>query len=75
MAIFAYLRERHEQFETAYGRQVEWEDLPHRRACRVADYKDDSTIEQQERFAEYVEWFIDAGQRMRSAVAAVGSPP
>jgi hypothetical protein len=72
--IFEYLRERREEFEASYGRQVEWEDLPHRRACRVSDYKYGCTIDQQERYAEYVEWFIDAGRRMRAALAAVGSP-
>lgn len=74
MEIFDYLRQRREQLEAAYGGRLEWEPLPTRRACRIADYKEGCPIEQRERFDEYVEWFIDAGQRLRVALAAVGSP-
>jgi hypothetical protein len=75
MQIFDYLRQRREQLEASYGGPLEWEDQPKKRFCRIADYREDCTIEQVERFDDYVDWFIDAGQRLRAALAAVGSPP
>ena len=75
MEIFDYLRQRQEQFEAAYGGPLQWEDLPNKSACRIADYKHGCTIEQRERFDEYVEWFIDAGKRLRAALIDVWSRP
>jgi hypothetical protein len=40
----------------------------------MSDYKYGCSIEQQERCAKYVDWFIEAGHRMRTSLAAV-SPP
>lgn len=75
MEIFDYLRHRQEQLEAAYGGPLQWEDLANKSACRIADYKHGCTIEERERFEEYVEWFIDAGKRLRAALIDVWSRP
>jgi hypothetical protein len=71
--IFHYLEKQQEQFEAAYGGPLSWEPLPNKSACRIADYKQGCTVEQRERFDEYIEWFIDAGKRLRAALIEVWS--
>jgi hypothetical protein len=36
--IFLALRQQQAAIEQAYGRPLEWEELPSRQACRVGDY-------------------------------------
>jgi Domain of unknown function (DUF4268) len=72
--IFQYLRDRHEQVEGAYGHALEWEELPTKRACRVAQYKDDGPVADSERWEEYIAWFLDSGTRLRAALGAVALP-
>jgi hypothetical protein len=74
MEIFEHLRGHKDQFDAAYGRPVEWEELPHRRACRVADYRENSGVADEAQHTEFVDWFIDAGIRLRRALVAVGPP-
>jgi hypothetical protein len=60
--------------EQAYGRLLEWEELPSRQACRVGDYTE-GDVTQTERHDEYIEWFLDAGERFRRAMAIARVPP
>jgi hypothetical protein len=60
--------------EQAYGRPLEWEELPGKKACRVADYAE-GDVTQTERFDEFIEWFLDAGTRFRRAMAVACVPP
>lgn len=69
-AMFDALAEQRAAFEEAYGRELSWERLEHRKACRIADYRE-GTIEQESEHEDYISWFLDAGDRMRRAVAAV----
>jgi hypothetical protein len=69
--LFSSLRERLDEFEAAYGRALSWEELPNRRACRVADYKDGCAVTEVERHDEFIEWFLDAGTRLRRALSTV----
>jgi hypothetical protein len=57
-----------------YGRPLEWEELPGRQACRVADYAE-GDVTQTERHDEYIDWFLDAGARFRRAIAIAHVPP
>ncbi len=68
--IFGALLDDRQAFETAYGRAVEWEALEGRRACRVAEYTP-GDITQADRYEEFSAWFMDSGERLRRAVAAV----
>ena len=71
MELFLQLRNRQDQVEAAYGRPFFWEELPNRRACRIADYKDGCKVTEEERYDEYIDWFLDAGTRLRNALKAV----
>jgi hypothetical protein len=74
LEIFEHLRGQREAFDAAYGRPVEWEELPQRRACRVADYRENSGVADEAQHPDFVDWFLDASVRLRRALAAVDSP-
>ena len=74
MEIFEHLRNRQEQLEGEYGRALNWEELPGKRACRVADYTDSCSVLDRERHDEYIEWFLDAGVRLRRALKLAALP-
>jgi hypothetical protein len=69
-AVFDALDERREEFEAAYGRQLQWEPLEGRKACRVFEpYEGD--VENEAEHEKYIEFFIDAGERFRRAISSV----
>jgi hypothetical protein len=74
-AIFEHLSRQREAFEAAYGRPLQWEALPNARACRVADYRDDADVTFEDRHDEFIDWFLDAGVRLRRALSAIEAPP
>jgi transcriptional regulator with XRE-family HTH domain len=56
--------------EAAYGRSLEFEDPGReRRAVRIAEYRE-GHISRSEEYGDYIEWFIDAGLRLRRAIDA-----
>jgi hypothetical protein len=59
--------------EQAYGESLSWEELPGRRSCRIADYKDGCSITEIERYEEFIDWFFASNQRFRRALAAVAA--
>jgi transcriptional regulator with XRE-family HTH domain len=62
--------------EAAYGRSLEFEDPGReRRAVRIAEYRE-GHISRSEEYGDYIEWFIDAGLRLRRAIDAylAGAP-
>jgi hypothetical protein len=70
---FEGLLEQKEALEAAYGRPLTWDPLPDRRACRIAEYRDGAINRMAEHDA-YMDFFLDAGERMRKALAAVRLP-
>jgi Domain of unknown function (DUF4268) len=74
MEIFDHLRDRRQQVESEYGRVLTWEELPGRRSCRIADYKDGCSIVDSDRHEEFVDWLLDAGERLRRALSVVALP-
>jgi transcriptional regulator with XRE-family HTH domain len=57
-----------QKMEAAYGRPLEFEDPGReRRAVRIAEYRE-GHISRSEEYGDYIEWFIDAGLRLRRAV-------
>ncbi len=73
-AIFNHLFAQRETFESAYGRELEWESLPGKRASRIADYRPEAEVSDEEHWDDYISWMIDAGVRMRAALAEVDLP-
>jgi hypothetical protein len=72
--IFNALWNQRREFESAYGRELSWEPLDHARMCRIADYRHEGDVTFTDRHDEYIDWFIDAGVRLRLATAAVNPP-
>lgn len=69
-AVFDALQSRREEFDAAYGRQLEWDPLDGKKACRIADTAE-GNVENEAEHEKYIEFFIDAGERFRAAIAAV----
>ena len=60
------------EIESAYGRELTWEELPERRASRIADYSSGDVLDV-EGHDRFIDWFFDAGARLRDAVDTVAS--
>lgn len=68
--IFTAYYAQREAFEAAYGGSVEWDKIEGRRASRIAVYIE-GAVDDIARHDEYIAWFIDSGERLRRAAAAV----
>jgi hypothetical protein len=64
------LQSHGELIEDLYGAELSWERLPDRNAYRIADYSegDVTTVEDHD---FYIDWMIDAQERLRRAVDGV----
>jgi len=72
-SLFDRLVEDRTEIETAFGNPLTWERLDERRASRIADYSTGNADNEAE-YALYIDWFIDASQRLRAALAKRLSP-
>lgn len=70
LGIYEELKARRDALTTAVGAELSWEDLPTRTASRIALYRHGS-IELEEEYPAYVNWFIDSQERLRRAVEDV----
>ena len=61
---FDALVEQSDALNSAYGRALEFEPLEGRQACRIADYTAGDVMET-DRHDEFIDWFFDAGERLR----------
>lgn len=73
LEIFNELLSRRDALEASYGGALEFDELMGRRACRIADYSSGEVTET-DRHDEFINWFIDAGERLRRALSAVQGP-
>jgi Domain of unknown function (DUF4268) len=76
-AQFEVLQLQQPLIESVYGGPLSWERLPDRGAYRIADYSE-GEVTTVEDYAFYIDWMIDAQERLRQAVNAVlrsGEPP
>jgi len=69
-ALFASLLSQRDALERAYGRELQFEELPNKRASRIAEYAD-GDVSEVARHEEFIEWFLDAGERIRRALASI----
>lgn len=74
LEVFRAIEDQRDPLESEYGRPLTFEELPDSRACRVAEYLDEADVTAVERHDEFVDWFFDAGERLRQALAAVEVP-
>ena len=68
--LFDLIEAQKDDFEEAYGRPLTWERLDSKKASRIAEYGE-GRVELGEQHEDYIAWFLDAGIRMRKAVATV----
>jgi hypothetical protein len=76
-AQFDALQLQQDVLESLYGAPLSWERLPERSAYRVADYSEGDITEVEE-YAFFIDWMMDAQERLRGAINAVldtGEPP
>ena len=69
-ALFAALARRRTEIEARYGSALSWEELPEKRASRVADYREGEIVESAD-YEAYSAWFIESNGRLRAAIDAV----
>ncbi|WP_433784133.1 DUF4268 domain-containing protein [Actinomycetospora sp. CA-101289] len=70
--LYAALHHHRAEIEGDYGGPLNWEELPHRRASRIADYTDgDITDTASHDFL--IAWFVDHGARLRTAIDRVST--
>ena len=69
-ALFDHLAGQKENLEMLYGGTLSWERLDNRKGSRIAAYTDGevTNIDQHD---SYIDWFIDAGDRLRRALGSV----
>ncbi len=60
--------------ESRYGEPLTWERLPERGAYRIADYGE-GEITKAEDYAFYIDWMVDAQERLRRALGDVVPTP
>lgn len=75
LARFQALLAKREQMEVAYGGALDWQDLPGKKATRVADYLPDADLALEDEWDTYLEWLHDRQSRLRSSLAATGGIP
>jgi hypothetical protein len=74
IAMFEALHGLRDAIESAYGGTLSFEPLTDRKACRIADHRP-GEITDSAAWPDYLDWFVDSQQRLRSAISAVGGIP
>lgn len=70
-AVFEDFLARRDEIEAKYGRQLDFQRLPNKRGCRIADHQI-GEVRDEEHWNEYIRWFLDAGLRLRRALKGAG---
>lgn len=74
LSLFHALESQRDALEQAYGRPLTFEELPDKAACRIAEYHEDADVTEVDRHDEFIDWFFDAGERLRRALGEVALP-
>jgi len=69
-ALFTALRERAGALESVFGGPLEFEELPDKRASRIAVYRD-GDVSETDRHDEFIDWMFTTGARLRAAFDSV----
>jgi hypothetical protein len=70
--LFEKLSGLKDTIESVYGGHLSWEELPGRRARRIADYNT-GDVTDAEAHDSCIDWFFDSGTRLRSAIQAAAA--
>jgi hypothetical protein len=69
-ALFDQLYSTREAVESAYGRKLDWDAAPTRKACRIIDSTEGDVMDISSH-SQYIEFLLDAGLRFRRALSEV----
>lgn len=70
------LADQRDTIEKVFGAPLIFDDLPHRKGCRVGvERKNHEAVDDLESWEEYLQWFEDSQVKLRAAIAAVGGIP
>jgi len=72
-SLFEDFRSRRQAMEAAYGSQLDFQQLPTKRGCRIASHTTGDVM-REDHWNEYIRWFPDAGVRLRLALSEAGFP-
>lgn len=72
LSRFRSLLAQQDRFEASYGGALDWQELEGRRACRIADYLPDASIEDRDHWDGCLAWLVDRHGRLRTALDALG---
>jgi hypothetical protein len=64
--MFQALRAQHANIEQALGFELDWQELPHAHACRIATWRQDSPIEDEDQWSAYLDWFVQRIVKMNA---------
>ena len=74
-ARFEVLATRQTEFEASYEGPLEWQELPGRKATRIAEYLPDADVSMKADWGRCLEWLLDRQTRLRDALTAIGGVP
>lgn len=57
--MFGQLEAKRAAIEAQLGYALDWQELPEKHACRIALWREGCPIEDESRWPEYVEWFVE----------------
>jgi hypothetical protein len=66
-ALFDALFTKRSQIETNYGRELDWQRLENRRACRITDITTGDVGDEASHDA-FIEWLLQSGDKLRAAL-------
>lgn len=64
--MYQALLEKRDSIEVSLGFNLDWQDLPEAHACRIAVWRDDSPLEDETKWPDYLNWFADHLLKMNS---------
>lgn len=62
--FFRQLELRRSEIEQRMGFPLDWQELPDSHACRIAVFRPDSPLDQQDQWPTYVTWLADKGAKL-----------
>lgn len=71
LARFRAAESRRAEFEAAFGGPVDFDELPTRKACRIAVYRP-GNINNRSEWDSFLQWYLENQTNLRAAVDAVG---
>ena len=72
LEAFTALRERCEAGERVYGRSLHWDRREGAKRCLIGEYRAGALDDVNADIDEYVDWFIDCGERLRRTLDRFG---